>query len=93
MQNDTSRDVISLIERFNALHGTAVAAYTFDAGPNPVLFTLESHADALRDLISYCFCNGALPSDHIAVKALEVEQGGGILEIIEARVGDGPKIL
>ncbi|KAI5081807.1 hypothetical protein GOP47_0001550 [Adiantum capillus-veneris] len=36
--NDTSKRIISMVERWNKAEGTPQAAYTFDAGPNAVLF-------------------------------------------------------
>ncbi|KAI5062136.1 hypothetical protein GOP47_0022675 [Adiantum capillus-veneris] len=36
--NDTSKRIISMVERWNRAEGTPQAAYTFDAGPNAVLF-------------------------------------------------------
>ncbi|XP_059463384.1 diphosphomevalonate decarboxylase MVD2, peroxisomal-like [Corylus avellana] len=36
--NDTSRRIISVVENWNRYEGTPQVAYTFDAGPNAVLF-------------------------------------------------------
>ncbi len=41
--SDKSRDIVELVNSLNT-DGTKVA-YTFDAGPNPALFTLEEHLD------------------------------------------------
>jgi diphosphomevalonate decarboxylase len=41
--NDTSRDIIRLVTAYNAWAGEIRAAYTFDAGPNAVLYILEPH--------------------------------------------------
>ncbi len=43
--NDTSRRIVGLVHALNAAAGATVAGYTFDAGPNAVLFT-ESAAVA-----------------------------------------------
>ena len=39
--NDTSHAGASLVEAINAAEGKAVAAYTFDAGPNACIFTRD----------------------------------------------------
>ncbi len=39
--NDISRAIIRLVHVLNAYYSRIVAAYTFDAGPNAVLYTLE----------------------------------------------------
>ncbi|KFO77878.1 Diphosphomevalonate decarboxylase, partial [Cuculus canorus] len=46
--NDISRHIISLAHRFNAHHGRTKVAYTFDAGPNAVIFTL---ADTVAEFV------------------------------------------
>ena len=42
--NDTSKAIIRLVHALNALNGSICAAYTFDAGPNAVIYTLEKFA-------------------------------------------------
>jgi diphosphomevalonate decarboxylase len=39
--NDVSKSIISLTHVINAHYGSVKTAYTFDAGPNAVLYTLE----------------------------------------------------
>ncbi|NXS58820.1 MVD1 decarboxylase, partial [Brachypteracias leptosomus] len=46
--NDISRSIIALAHRFNAHHGRTKVAYTFDAGPNAVIFTL---ADTVAEFV------------------------------------------
>jgi diphosphomevalonate decarboxylase len=53
--NDTSRNIIKLIHAYNAWSGEIRAAYTFDAGPNAVLYTLDQYAVELCALISLFF--------------------------------------
>lgn len=39
--NDTSKNIIRLVHVINSYFGRIVAAYTFDAGPNAVIYLLE----------------------------------------------------
>lgn len=51
--SDVSRAIIRLVHRFN---GDGVrAAYTFDAGPNAVLFLERQHLQELLSLLLHCF--------------------------------------
>ena len=45
--NDTSRAAIRAVERINERAGNLVAAYTFDAGPNCVVYYLEENRDVV----------------------------------------------
>jgi len=42
--NDVSRSIIRIVTAYNAFCNEIRAAYTFDAGPNAVLYCLEPHA-------------------------------------------------
>lgn len=56
--NDVSKGVINLIHRYNDFCGEIRAAYTFDAGPNAVLYTLEKYQIEVLALLLHCY-----PSD------------------------------
>ncbi|NWZ72210.1 MVD1 decarboxylase, partial [Acrocephalus arundinaceus] len=45
---DVSRQIIALAHRYNAHHGHTKVAYTFDAGPNAVIFAL---ADTVAEFV------------------------------------------
>ena len=49
--NDVSRSVVQMIHRYNEWAGEIRAAYTFDAGPNAVLYTLDKHVVELLALV------------------------------------------
>jgi diphosphomevalonate decarboxylase len=53
--NETSKRVIELVHGFNACMGGIVAAYTFDAGPNAVIYFLDEHMPALMSLFLHYF--------------------------------------
>lgn len=49
--NDVSRSVVQMIHKYNEWANEIRAAYTFDAGPNAVLYTLERHEVELLALV------------------------------------------
>ncbi len=50
--NDASREIISAIDKLNADSGKIVAAYTFDAGPNAQILTLEKYKNDVEKALS-----------------------------------------
>ncbi|XP_057569315.1 diphosphomevalonate decarboxylase isoform X1 [Hippopotamus amphibius kiboko] len=77
--SDTSQRVMRLVHRFNAHHGRTKAAYTFDAGPNAVIFTLDDAVAEFVAAVRHSFppeANGdqpVLPSSARFLKGLPVE--------------------
>uniref|UniRef100_A0A8B9CZC7 Diphosphomevalonate decarboxylase n=1 Tax=Anser brachyrhynchus TaxID=132585 RepID=A0A8B9CZC7_9AVES len=53
--NDVSRAIIALAHRYNAHHGRTKVAYTFDAGPNAVIFALEDTVDEFVAVVRRSF--------------------------------------
>jgi len=49
--NETSHAIIDAIHDLNLEKGENVAAYTFDAGPNAVVFTLSQHENEVLSLL------------------------------------------
>ncbi len=49
---DPSREIIDGIEELNSDEGRIVAAYTFDAGPNPHILTQKSHLGKVETLLN-----------------------------------------
>lgn len=49
--NDTSKAIIQLVHQINEQAGFSKAAYTFDAGPNAVIFTLKEHLSEVMSTI------------------------------------------
>jgi diphosphomevalonate decarboxylase len=50
--NDYSWLVVNAVNEFNDSLGSLEAAYTFDAGPNAHVYTVEKHVPALRKILS-----------------------------------------
>jgi len=49
--NDTSRNIINAITDLNRQEGKIVAAYTFDAGPNAHIITLENYESKVMSVL------------------------------------------
>ncbi|XP_043292257.1 diphosphomevalonate decarboxylase [Cervus canadensis] len=105
--SDTSRRIIQLAHRFNAHHGWTKVAYTFDAGPNAVIFTLDDTVAEFVAAVRHSFppeSNGdkflkGLPVEPVLLSdELKATLGmdpipGGIRYIIATQVGPGPQVL
>lgn len=53
--NDTSSSIIRIVHAYNNWAGKIRAAYTFDAGPNAVIFTVDEHAVELGALMLHYY--------------------------------------
>ncbi|XP_067574925.1 diphosphomevalonate decarboxylase [Pseudorca crassidens] len=105
--NDTSRRIIQLAHCFNAHHGQTKVAYTFDAGANAVIFTLDDTVAEFVAAVRHSFppeLNGdkflkGLPVEPVPLSdELKAVLGtdpipGGIKYIIATQVGPGPQVL
>jgi len=49
--NDTSRGIVNLVHRYNEAKGGVRAAYTFDAGPNAVVYCEAGDVDEVAALV------------------------------------------
>lgn len=103
--NDTSRGIIRLVEDLNRVAKKVVAAYTFDAGPNAVIYYLVENEALIMALLKRCF--EGVPGldekkgaeevhDAAAMLAGEIDPllvqavTGGVSRIIFTEVGEGP---
>ena len=111
--NDTSRAIIAVIIEYNRAslasgHGIR-AAYTFDAGPNAVIYAPEGNMREIVNLIHYYFPQSAPFDDPFklfseAPGTLKLPEGfnlavakkaevGSVSRLIHTKVGDGPRVL
>lgn len=78
--NDVSKTIIRIVHVINSYYGHIKTAYTFDAGPNAVLYTLQKDVPLIAALMSRYFpapdankvenyCNN--PSEYQRIRSLE----------------------
>lgn len=105
--NDTSKKVIKLCHLINDYYGETIVAYTFDAGPNAVLYYLEENEEKLMKFIYNLFKQ--LPGwdtkysaaglqkfvdadkNELAALNLDFELYKGCTRVILTQVGPGPQ--
>lgn len=98
--NDVSRAAVRAVESINAKAGRTVAAYTFDAGPNAVVYYLEKDAGIVLGTFSSIlgagvdgWKGGASPSTEQAAEVdatVAATLKTGVSRIISTGVGEGP---
>lgn len=52
---DISKKIVSIITKYNAKFDSPKVAYTFDAGPNAVLYCEKESIQTVKSLINYYF--------------------------------------
>lgn len=53
--NDVSHRIVQLVHKYNEREGQTRVAYTFDAGPNAVLYMMEKYVSAFVTLLTVAF--------------------------------------
>ncbi|KAF9793128.1 GHMP kinase [Thelephora terrestris] len=111
--NDVSRAIISLIVEYNRVSvdagGPLKAAYTYDAGPNAVIYTLKENVKEIVELVVNYFPQANQFKDPFGLFGSDGVQGnvvtgfntavakpfgvGAVKNLIHTRVGDGPRTL
>ncbi|KAM9860719.1 diphosphomevalonate decarboxylase [Aulostomus maculatus] len=105
--NSVSHQVINVVHRYNKHYGETRVAYTFDAGPNAVIFTLQQHIPEFVQVVRHFFppeINGGqfikgLPVNQVALceelkQAIGLEPiAKGISYIISTKAGPGPCVV
>ncbi|ONH77322.1 Transcriptional repressor TUP1 [Pichia kudriavzevii] len=99
--NDTSKNIIKLINLLNQSAGETIAAYTFDAGPNAVIYYEQKNEKFVLGMLHHFFShlegwakyepqNGVI-NDSFPLSALDREvYSRGVSRIILTQVGEGP---
>jgi diphosphomevalonate decarboxylase len=99
--NDVSRGIIRVVEELNRLVGRPVAAYTFDAGPNAVIYYLKENEPWIMSMLITCF-KGVTGLEGITSE-IEFDFGAvcdpllvqavadGVSRVILTSIGEGPE--
>ncbi|KAK8858475.1 diphosphomevalonate decarboxylase [Kwoniella newhampshirensis] len=104
--NDVSRAIIALVEELNRASGKVIAAYTFDAGPNAVIYALEENMPVIIGAVNRFFPTNEEFEDPFKTQTKDLPEGfdvrvvreggwekGAVKGLIHTRVGDGPRTL
>nr|CAH7712997.1 unnamed protein product [Callosobruchus chinensis] len=106
--NDTSHTIVAAVHAYNEFKSANKVAYTFDAGPNAVLYLLDSSVDEFVSVINHVLPpmdNNAeyykgLPLTPIQLSQqlkmalnVSIQTPGGLKYIIHTKIGEGPKLL
>lgn len=105
--NDISRKIIGLVHRYNQHYGETRVAYTFDAGPNAVIYTLHEHLPEFVQVLRHFFppeVNGGeflrgrpvnlTPLSEELKREINMEPTAkGINYIISTKAGPGPCVV
>ncbi|OQR96102.1 diphosphomevalonate decarboxylase [Achlya hypogyna] len=105
--NEISRAIIHMVHKYNDSVGAVQAAYTFDAGPNAVIFVQKQHTAEVMGLLLHHFDKDAslevrgdfdkksavAPAADL-VAAVKVNAAPGSLKMMyHTTVGEGRKVL
>jgi diphosphomevalonate decarboxylase len=100
--NDVSRAAIRAVETINANAGKTIAAYTFDAGPNAVVYYLQENGEKVAGVFKSILGTAegwdgargkaiqASPSDFIDQSVSSILKEG-VSKVILTGVGEGPQ--
>ncbi|KAK7473114.1 diphosphomevalonate decarboxylase [Stygiomarasmius scandens] len=109
--NDVSRAIIAVVEEYNRVAvektGKVKAAYTFDAGPNAVIYTEQENVkeiiemivkffpqppDSFKDPFGLQIGSGKVP-EGFNENVAKVWEVGSVKGLIHTKIGDGPRKL
>lgn len=90
--NDVSKAAIKAVEAINEKAGKEIAAYTFDAGPNCVVYYQpESEKSVLEGFSCLAGIEGFPIENGEAVENYEVSLRKGVSKVILTQIGEGAK--
>lgn len=87
---DDSRKVINFVHEINRTAGRIVAAYTFDAGPNAVIFSQKKDTDFVLKQIKQRF---PVVGNNTKTAVASSTPSCIVQDVLQTRIGDGPKKL
>ncbi|XP_051579778.1 diphosphomevalonate decarboxylase [Myxocyprinus asiaticus] len=105
--NDISHSIINLVHHYNQHYRETRVAYTFDAGPNAVIYTLQEHLPEFVELLHHFFppqtnrgefvkglpvCSASL-SEELKRDIKMEPKPNSIRYIISTKAGPGPCVL
>lgn len=105
--NNISHQIISLVHRYNQYYGEIRVAYTFDAGPNAVIYSLQDHLPEFVQVVRHFFptevneeeffkglqvCPADLSEEMIRDINMK-PTSNGICYIISTKAGPGPCVV
>ncbi|KAI1506673.1 diphosphomevalonate decarboxylase [Biscogniauxia marginata] len=96
--NDVSRAAVRAVEAINAAAGKTIAAYTFDAGPNAVIYYLEENSGPVVGTFYKVLSGteGWKDEAKTYTSSIQLDEAvsgivqGGVSRIIMTSVGEGP---
>ncbi|KAF0692983.1 Aste57867_16029 [Aphanomyces stellatus] len=106
--NEISRNIINLVHKYNDAAGKIQAAYTFDAGPNAVIFLEKKHTQEVVALLRHFFDSAVEPLeirgpvdtttlpavDAVLLSSIKTQPTPGALKMLyHTTVGDGRRVL
>ncbi|NP_001007423.1 diphosphomevalonate decarboxylase [Danio rerio] len=105
--NNISHQIISLVHRYNQYYGETRVAYTFDAGPNAVIYSLQDYLPEFVEVVRHFFppevneeeffkglpvCPADLSEEMIRDINMKPTPNG-IRYMISTKAGPGPRVV
>lgn len=99
--NDASRAIVNVLTTYNKSKASPKAAYTYDAGPNCVIYALKEDIPEILQMVCTCFppANSESPLRGItttmpqpAAHPIAEPLSNAVDHIIHTRVGPGPQV-